>query len=67
MIDGSHINIHPHAAGADRRQSRYEPYKRGLNTKIHLAVDACGVPIRFIVTKGTRADCTQASTLILWA
>ena len=47
-----------------RRQSGYEPHKRGLNTKIHLAVDALGMPVRRVITDGTRADCTQASTLI---
>ena len=36
----------------------------GLNTKIHLAVDAHGMPLRVIITQGTTADCTQASRLI---
>ncbi len=38
--------------------------KRGLNTKIHLAVDAHGMPVRVLITQGTTADCTQASRLI---
>ena len=46
------------------RQSGYEPHKRGLNTKIHLAVDAHGMPVRIIVTEGTRADCKEAIHLI---
>ena len=50
--------------GGKRRQSGYERYKRGLNTKIHLAVDAHGMPVRIIITKGSRADCTQAGSLI---
>jgi transposase len=29
-----------------------------------LAVDAHGLPVRIIITKGTRADCTQANDLI---
>ncbi|UNP88097.1 IS5 family transposase [Aeromonas encheleia] len=37
--------------------------KRGLNSKIHLEVDAHGMP-RCIVTSGTAADGTQASALI---
>ena len=45
------------------RQSSHEPYKRGLNTKLHLAVDAFGMP-RVIVTQGTTADCTHAARLI---
>ena len=31
---------------------------------MHLAVDAHGMPVRVIVTEGTRADCTQAGRLI---
>ena len=46
------------------RQSRYEPHKRGLNTKIHLAVDSSGMPVRVIITEGTRADCKEAIHLI---
>ena len=50
--------------GGTRRQSRHESYKRGLNTKVHLAVDAHGMPLRVVVTEGTRADCTEAEGLI---
>ena len=38
--------------------------KRGLNTKLHLAVDAHGMPVRLLVTEGTAADCSQAGELI---
>ena len=38
--------------------------KGGLNTKLHLAVDAHGLPVKMIVTKGTTADCSQAEALI---
>ena len=50
--------------GSEGRQSGDEPDKRGLNTKIHLAVDAHGMPVRFLVTEGTRADCHEACKLI---
>ena len=50
--------------GGERRQSGYGPHKRGLNTKIHLAVDAHGMPVRVVVTEGTRADCKEARALI---
>lgn len=40
------------------------PAQKGLNTKIHLAVDARGVPVRYVVTDGVRADCTKAGELI---
>ena len=46
------------------RQPGYEPHKMGLNTKLHLAVDAHGMPVRAIITQGTTADCTQAVALI---
>ena len=45
-------------------KSGHGTQKRGLNTKIHLAVDAHSMPIRFFVTAGTIADCTQACALI---
>ena len=46
------------------RKSGHVPNKRGLNTKIHLAVDANGMPVRILVTEGTRADCKEAVHLI---
>ena len=49
---------------SDRWQRRRGPHKRGLNTKIHLAVDALGLPVRAIVTDGPRADCKEAIPLI---
>src|SRR5512143_1113247 len=47
-----------------RRKPGHESHQRGLNTTIHLAVDGHGLPIRGVVTEGTRADCTQADSLI---
>ena len=46
------------------RQSRYGADKRGLNTKVHLAVDSFGMPVRVIITDGTVADCSKACELI---
>jgi len=37
--------------------------QRGLNTKLHLAVYAHGLPVRALITAGTTADCTQAAPL----
>ena len=31
-------------------------YKRGLNNKLHLAVDAHGMPVRILLTAGTTVD-----------
>lgn len=50
--------------GSAWRQRRNGPYKRGLNTKIHLAVDAHGMPVRVLATEATRADCSHAGELI---
>ena len=46
------------------RKSGNRADKRGLNTKIHLAVDARGVPVRCVVTDGVTADCTKAGELV---
>ena len=51
-------------SGRKRRKSSNGKNKRGLNTKIHMAVDANGMPVRIIVTEGTRADCKEAIHLI---
>jgi transposase len=36
----------------------------GLSTKIHLAVDSHGRPVRFLLTGGQRNDITQAPALL---
>ncbi|WP_409521164.1 IS5 family transposase [Methylomonas sp. MO1] len=54
----------PACRGGKRRQPGHGGHKRGLNSKIHLAVDAHGMPVRIFVTAGTTADCSQAPTLI---
>ena len=38
--------------------------KGGLSSKLHLAANAHGMPVRLILTKGTTADCTQARALM---
>ena len=50
--------------GSQRRQPGDGANKRGLNSKIHLAVDAHGMPLRVLITDGPTADCTQAHSLI---
>ena len=54
----------PTCCWCGKRESEDEPDKRGLNTKLHLAVDKNGLPIRAIITAGTTADCSQAEYLI---
>lgn len=36
----------------------------GFSTKIHIAVDALGNPVEFVLTGGQEADVTQAEPLI---
>ena len=54
----------PARGGRPGREPGRERHKRGLDTKLHLAVDALGMPVRVLAAKGTTADCTQASKLI---
>ncbi len=49
---------------SSRRYPSHGAHKRELNTKIHLAVDSFGMPVRVIVTDGTVADCPKAGELI---
>ena len=46
------------------RKSVHIKDKRGLNLKIHLAVNECGMPIKFVVTDGTHPDYKEAINLI---
>jgi transposase len=50
--------LHPHQGSGDG------PYKRGLNTKLHVAVDKTGRPIRVIATEGTEPDSKRALELV---
>jgi IS5 family transposase len=64
MIDASHIKVHPHAAGARGGNQDVSCTKGGLNTKLHLVVDAHGMPLRVLITQGATADCTQTLPLM---
>ena len=64
MIDASHAKIHPHAAGAKGGNEAIGLTKGGQNTKIPLAVDAHGMPVKVLISAGNVADCTQACDLI---
>ena len=46
------------------RKPGHCPHKRGLNSKLHFAVDSHGMPVRLAVTEGTVADCSLALPLI---
>ena len=65
FIDGSYAKAHQHSAGAAGGDDEAIGKSRAGNTsKIHLAVDAHGLPIEFEVTGGQINDCTQAAALI---
>ena len=58
-IDATFVKVHLHVLGACGGKQGM-----GLNTKIYAAVDANGIPVKFTVTNGTFADCSQACELI---
>jgi len=65
FLDGSYVRAHQHSAGAATQDTEAIGKSRGGNTtKIHLAVDAYGLPVEFIITGGEVNDCTAAPALI---
>ena len=47
-----------------RRKPRNWAHKRGHNTKVHVAVNDNGLPVKVLITSGTVADCSKAIELI---
>lgn len=64
MIDATYVKVHAHGTGAVGGNQNMGLTKGGINTKIHLAVDAHGMLVRILITSGTTADCTQGIRLI---
>ena len=64
IIDATFCKVHPHASGAVGGNQAMDRSKGGLTTKIHLAGDAHEMPLRALITEGTKADCTMAIPLI---
>ena len=64
MIDASHFKVHQHGMGAPGGTEDAGRTKGGINTKLHVAVDAHGMPVRFQITAGNQADCTQGIALL---
>jgi transposase len=66
MLDSTVIRAHHHAAGmnggADNQALGRS--RGGFGTKIHLAVDALGNPLKVHVSPGQDADSTHAETLL---
>ena len=66
IIDSTVIRAHS-ACGRQKRGSEDSALGRsrgGFSTKIHIAVDALGNPVEFLLTGGEVADVTQAEPLI---
>ena len=65
FIDGSVVRAHQHSSGAAREENQAIGKSVGGNTtKIHMAVDAYGLPIEFYLTGGEVHDSKAAPTLI---
>lgn len=65
FLDGSIIRAHQHSSGANSADNEAIGKSRGgYTTKIHLAVDAFGLPIEFELTGGEVHDCKVAPEII---
>lgn len=64
FIDGTHIKAHQHSNVANEKEQAISKSVAGRASKIHLAVDAHGNPITFIITDGTTHDVKVATDLV---
>lgn len=65
FIDGSVVKAHQHSAGAATKQNEaIGKSVAGNSTKIHMAVEAQGLPIDFELTGGEVHDCKAAPDLL---
>lgn len=66
MIDSTSIRVHQDGARSRDGMLRQSlgRSKGGLTTKVHMACDALGYPLGFILTGGERGDATQAIGLL---
>lgn len=65
FIDGSIVKAHQHSCGAaGEQETAIGKSVAGNTTKIHMAVDACGLPIHFSVTGGEIHDSKEAPELV---
>jgi transposase len=62
FIDSTIVRAHQHSAGAQKKPAGQEigRSRGGLTTKLHVAVDALGNPLRVILSAGQIADIEQA-------
>jgi transposase len=67
LLDSTVIRAHQHAAGAEGSTPEAEALGRsrgGFSTKIHVACDGLGKPVKIILTPGQAHDVTQGPALI---
>lgn len=65
MVDGSIVRVHQHGAAKKQQNDEAMGLSRGgLSTKIHVAVDALGNPVRLLLTAGQTSEYTQAEALV---
>ena len=65
FIDGTIVKAHQHSAGARKGcESAIGKSVAGSTTKVHMAVDAFGLPIHFEITGGEVHDCKMAPQLV---
>lgn len=69
LLDSTVIRAHMCAAGAPKSKGGQAAQalgrsRGGFSTKIHIRVDALGLPLDFILTAGQRHDVTQAPALL---
>ncbi|NOV29421.1 IS5 family transposase [Methylomonas sp. ZR1] len=65
FIDGSIIKAHQHSSGgAHENPTAIGKSVAGNTTKIHMAVDAGGLPIQFSITGGEVHDCKEAPEFV---
>ncbi|MBU9420799.1 IS5 family transposase [Burkholderia multivorans] len=66
LIDSTIVRAHQHSAGALKKggPQALGRSRGGLSTKLHVAVDATGRPLRLIITEGQVADISCANELI---
>ena len=65
MIDATIVRAHQHASGAKgAAKMRPSGVRAAVSTKINVAVDALGNPLRIILTEGQVHDIRQAEALI---
>ncbi len=64
FIDATHVKAHQHSSGAHENAQAISKSVAGRATKIHLAVDAHGNPIIFILSDSTTHDVKVAPDLV---